>query len=189
MRTIAFTPIPPKGRIRRKLSATAAALSVAAIAAFSSVSPTLADTLRMYAPSDPASFDPAFFGTTTDVYLMNNTMPRLQTMALGDEWSLVNDVAESVDLSDPQNIIFKLKEGLQWANGYGELTAEDVKYSFERHKDPELGSYIAGEFDSLIEVELTDKYSGVIRLSEPNVSMWQLTIAWTGGVIVSKKGG
>ena len=187
MKKLAFTPHQLKERYRRKVSVVAAAVSVATIAAFSSVSPTLADTLRMYSPSDPASFDPAFFGTTTDVYLMNNTMPRLQTMALGDEWKLVNDVAESVDLSDPENITFKLKEGLQWANGYGELTAEDVKYSFERHKEPELGSYIAGEFDALVEVEVTGKYSGVIRLSEPTISMWQLTIAWTGGVIVSKK--
>lgn len=165
-------------------------VGTAAIALFASlaqISAVGADTLRVYTPSDPASLDPAFYGTTTDVYLMNNTMPRLQTMAVSDEWELVNDVAESIDMSDPANIKFKLKEGLQWANGYGELTAEDVKYSFERHKDPDVGSYIAGEFDALVEVEVTGKYSGIIRLEYPSVPMWQLTIAWTGGVIVSKK--
>ncbi len=187
MNTQVITPTTFKGRLRHHATAAIATLSIAAFAALSPISAAFADTLRMYTPSDPASLDPAFFGTTTDVYLMNNTMPRLQTMALGDEWKLVNDVAETVDLSDPANITFKLKEGLQWANGYGELTAEDVKYSFERHKDPELGSYIAGEFDALIEVELTGKYSGIIRLDSPSVPMWQLTIAWTGGVIVSKK--
>ncbi len=170
-------------RIGHVVGAAAFAMAVALVP-FGSAS---SDTLRVYTPSDPASIDPAFYGTTTDVYLMNNTMPRLQTMAVGTEWELVNDVAESIDMSDPANIKFKLKEGLQWSNGYGELTAEDVKYSFERHQNEELGSYIAGEFDALVEVEITDKYSGIIRLDYPSVPMWQLTIAWTGGVIVSKK--
>lgn len=162
-------------------------LAFAAAAALSQIGTAGAETLRVYTPSDPASLDPAFYGTTTDVYLMNNTMPRLQTMGVGSEWELINDVAASIDMSDPANIKFTLKEGLQWANGYGELTAEDVKFSFERHKDEEVGSYIAGEFDALVEVEVTGKYSGVIRLEYASVPMWQLTIAWTGGILVSKK--
>ena len=171
------------GSVRRFV----AAMALAMTAGLSQIGAADADTLRVYTPSDPASLDPAFYGTTTDVYLMNNTMPRLQTMAVSDKWELINDVAESIDMSDPANIKFTLKEGLQWANGYGELTAEDVKFSFERHKDPEVGSYIAGEFDALVEVEVTGRYSGVIRLEYPSVPMWQLTIGWTGGVIVSQK--
>ncbi len=177
------TAIRIVGSVRRF----ATTLALVLVAALTQIGTAGADTLRVYTPSDPASLDPAFYGTTTDVYLMNNTMPRLQTMAVGSDWELVNDVAESIDMSDPANIVFKLKEGLQWANGYGELTAEDVKFSFERHKDPEVESYIAGEFDALVEVEVTGKYSGVIRLEYPSVPMWQLTIAWTGGVIVSQK--
>lgn len=158
------------------------------VVAGSGISVTKADTLRVYVPSDPASMDPAYFGgATVDSILMDNIMPRLAAPAVGDEWLLELDIAESVDHSEPTAIRFTLKEGLQWANGYGEITAEDVKYSFERHLSENVGSYIASEFDALDHVEVTGKYSGIIRLAYPAVPMWQSTIGWYGGTIISKK--
>ena len=149
--------------------------------------PANAETLRVYVPSDPASIDPAYWGTTVDGFLMFNVLPRLATPAPGDEWKLDLDVAESVDLTDPTKIKFTLKKGLQWANGYGELTAEDVKFSFERHLDEAVGSYVAGEFDALDHVEVTGPHSGIIHLKYAAVPMWQSTLGWYGGTIISKK--
>ncbi|MEQ9490415.1 MAG: ABC transporter substrate-binding protein [Alphaproteobacteria bacterium] len=146
-----------------------------------------AESLRVYVPSDPASIDPAYWGTSVDGYLMFNVMPRLASPVVGDEWVLENDIAESVDLSDPKNIKFTLKKGLQWANGYGEITTEDVKYSYERHLDEKVGSYIASEFDALDHVEIVDKYTGIIRLKYAAIPMWNATLGWYGGTIISKK--
>ena len=151
------------------------------------VSAANSETLRVYVPSDPASIDPAFWGTTVDSYLMFNLMPRLATPVPGKAWKLELDAAESVDLSDPTKIKFTLKKGIQWANGYGELTAEDVKFSYERHLDEALGSYIASEFDALEKVEVTGSHSGIIHLKYPAVPMWQSTLGWYGGTIISKK--
>ena len=148
---------------------------------------THAETLRVYVPSDPASLDPAFLGTSVDGFLNLNLLPRLVTPAIGKEWKLELDAAESVDRSDPLNIKFTLKKGIQWANGYGELTAEDVKFSYERHLDEFLGSYAAAEFDALDHVEVTGKYSGIIHLKYAAMPMWQSTIGWFSGAIVSKK--
>lgn len=163
------------------------ALAAAIVALTVSMAPANAETLRVYVPSDPASIDPAFWGTSVDGYLMFNVLPRLATPAPGKEWKLELDVAESVDLSNPTKIEFTLKKGLQWANGYGELTAEDVKYSFERHLDEKVGSYIAGEFDALDHVEITGTHSGIIHLKYAAVPMWQSTLGWYGGTIISKK--
>ncbi|MEM7224334.1 MAG: ABC transporter substrate-binding protein [Pseudomonadota bacterium] len=163
------------------------ALFAAFLASAFVAAPAAGETLRVYVPSDPASIDPAFWGTSVDGYLMFNVLPRLATPAPGNEWNLELDVAESVDLSDPTKIHFTLKKGLQWANGYGELTAEDVKYSYERHLDESVGSYIASEFDALDHVEVTGTHSGIIHLKYPAVPMWQSTLGWFGGTIISKK--
>ena len=161
------------------------ATTIFALAAFAGTAN--AQALRVYVPSDPASVDPAFWGTSVDGYLILNLMPRLATPLPGDEWNLQLDAAESVDRSDPLKIIFTLKKGIQWANGYGELTAEDVKFSFERHLDESLGSYVASEFDALDQVEITGSHSGIIHLKYAAVPMWQSTLGWFSGTIISKK--
>lgn len=163
------------------------ALAAATFATAAMLGAANAETLRVYVPSDPASIDPAYWGTSVDGYLMFNVMPRLASPITGSEWKLVNDIAESVDLSNPTKLKFTLKQGLQWANGYGEITTEDVKFSYERHLDEAVGSYIASEFDALDHVEIVDKYNGIIHLSYAAIPMWNATLGWYGGTIISKK--
>lgn len=169
-------------------SAGAAFASLATVVGLSAFTVSAhAETLRVYVPSDPASIDPAYWGTSVDGYLMFNVMPRLASPVVGSEWKLENDIAESVDFSDPTKIKFTLKKGLQWANGYGEITAEDIKYSYERHLDEKVGSYIASEFDALDHVEVVDAHTGIIHLTYAAVPMWNMTLGWYGGTIISKK--
>ncbi len=146
-----------------------------------------AEQLRMAVPSDPGYLDPAYWGSTVDQFLIDNLYPRLAKYAPdGKEWKVELADAKSIDMSDPMNIVFELKPGIMWAGGYGELTAEDVKYSFERHLDPDLESSLAPEFSSLEEVEVTGKYTGIIRLKEPSATLWASTLVSTGGAIISK---
>lgn len=178
----------PLSDLNRRSLIKSAVIGLAAAVGLTAFTATAqAESLRVYVPSDPASIDPAYWGTSVDGYLMFNVMPRLASPVPGDEWVLENDIAESIDFSDPTKIKFKLKEGLQWSNGYGEITAEDVKYSYERHLDEEVGSYIASEFDALDHVEVIDKYNGIIHLKYAAVPMWGATLAWYGGTIISKK--
>ena len=61
--------------------------------------------------------------------------------------STVGVVIESIEQSeDGLEIAFKLKEGVQWHNGYGEVTTEDVKFSYERMIDPVVPDFL--EFHS-----------------------------------------
>ncbi|MCF8008237.1 MAG: hypothetical protein K9K32_00600 [Halanaerobiales bacterium] len=101
---------------------------------------------------------------------------------------LVNDAAEEFNVSDDGKVItFKLKEGIMFHKGYGEMTAEDVKFSFERIIDPEQNSEYAADWQTLDHVEITGKYSGKIILTEPLASLLVTTIPFTPGSIISKK--
>lgn len=146
-----------------------------------------AETLRIAVPSDPGYLDPAYWGSTVDQFLIDNLYPRLAKYAPGDEWTIELDAAKSVDLSDPQHIKFELKPGIMWTGGYGELTAEDVEFSLERHLDPDLESGVVTEYELLEDVEVTGTYTGIIHLSEPSTTFWTSTLVYTSGAIISKK--
>ncbi|MGB7244649.1 MAG: ABC transporter substrate-binding protein [Sulfitobacter sp.] len=164
----------------------AATLVVAASFGTTFATETSAESIRIAVPSGPGYLDPAYWGSTVDALLIDNLYPHLVRYAPGDEWNIELSAASSVDTSDPMNIAFELKPGIMWTGGYGELTAEDVEYSFERHLDPDVESGIANEFSALNEVEVTGKYTGIIRLNEPSATFWTATVAYTGGAIISK---
>jgi peptide/nickel transport system substrate-binding protein len=101
---------------------------------------------------------------------------------------LMLDAAESIDVNEDGTVIeFKLKEGIKFHKGYGEMTAEDVKFSYERIIDPEENSEMKFEWKTLERVEVTGKYSGKIILSEPLASLWTTTIPYSSGAIISKE--
>lgn len=145
-----------------------------------------ADSIRIAVPSDPGYLDPAYWGSTIDQFLIDNLYPRLAKQAPGTEWKVELDAAKSIDMSDPMQIAFELQPGIIWSGGYGELTAEDVKFSFERHLDPEMESGVAPEFAPMKEVEITGKYTGIIHLHQPASTLWSSTLVFTSGAIISK---
>jgi peptide/nickel transport system substrate-binding protein len=99
---------------------------------------------------------------------------------------LENRLAESIEPSeDGLEISFTLQKNIQWQKGYGELTTEDVKYSFERFAELESG--YASDWEALDHVEVIDDYQGKIILKEPQASLWTITLPLTSGYIVSKK--
>jgi peptide/nickel transport system substrate-binding protein len=88
---------------------------------------------------------------------------------------------------DPTHIKFKLKAGIMFTNGYGEMTAEDVKYSFERILDESLESTNTPDWGSLKEVVVDGKYEGTIVFNEPYPPAWSIALPYIVGNIVSKK--
>lgn len=175
-----------KGLLTASLQRAVRPFALAACVTASGLTGAAADTLRMAVPSDPGYLDPAYWGSTVDQFLIDNLYPRLAKYVPGDEWTVELDAAKSVDLSDPQHIAFELKPGIMWSGGYGELTAEDVEFSFERHLDPDLESGAVTEFLILDDVEVTGKYTGIIHLKEPSATFFTSTLAFTSGTIISK---
>lgn len=139
------------------------------------------------ATSDVSNMDPAFIPTVEDENIAYCVYQGLVGFKPGT-YELQNVLAESIEQSeDGLRISFKLHEGVQFHGGYGELTAEDVKFSFERIIDPEVDSVYALDWASLDHVQVTGKYTGVIVLKEPFAPLWKSTLPVQSGLVVSKQ--
>jgi peptide/nickel transport system substrate-binding protein len=99
-----------------------------------------------------------------------------------------NQLAESITTSpDGLTVDFKLRQGVKWQRGYGELTTDDVKFSFERFQDPKLAAAYADDFKALDHVEIVSKYEAKLILKEPQATLWTTTLPRTSGLIMCKK--
>lgn len=137
--------------------------------------------------ADISILDPAFYPSSVDEMVALNINEGLVAYKPGT-WEVVNVLAESITPSeDGLTIDFKLREGVEFHKGYGELTAEDVKFSFERIADPEVDSPYRGDWPTLDHVEVTGKYTGQIILNEPFAALWTTTLPIGSGWILSKK--
>lgn len=144
-------------------------------------------TLTVHLYEDIQNLDPAFYPSDADESVMADVYQGLVGWKPGT-FDLVNLLAEEITTSaDGKEIDFKLREGVQFHHGYGELTAEDVKFSYERMIDPKLNAVYASDWAALDHVEVTGKYTGKIILKEPSAPLWISTLPGTSGYILSKK--
>jgi peptide/nickel transport system substrate-binding protein len=142
--------------------------------------------LRVRIGDDPQSLDPAFITGAGGTATAENIYEGLVSYEPGT-FEVVNVLAESIETSaDGLTIDFKLKEGVQFHGGYGEVTAEDVKFSYERLVDPELDSPYAGDWEAIDRVEVTGKYTGQIIMSQFYAPLWTTTLPVNAGWILSK---
>lgn len=136
---------------------------------------------------DITNMDPAFHLGDEEYNINLAIFSRLMKYKPGSQ-ELKLDAAKSVDVSeDGKTVTFELKQGIQFHEGYGELTAEDVKFSYERIVDPENDSPYKSSWKTLDHVEVTGKYSGKLVFSEPLASLFTTSIPYTAGAIISKK--
>ena len=101
------------------------------------------------------------------------------------------DAAAEIKQTSPTTIEFRLKPGLMFTDGFGEMTAEDVKFSFERIGLPPVAgakeSSYKADWLHLTTVEVKSKYEGRIVLARPRANIYDVVIADGSGCIVSKK--
>lgn len=141
--------------------------------------------IREYASLD--SFDPIIHAGIPEETVHHAIYNKLVSYIPGDKWGWRKEIAESIEQVDDTHIAFTIKQGVMFTNGYGEMTAEDVKYSLERHFDPKLKSQLKGDLGPMSHVEVTGRYSGVIVLKEAFQPIWMTGIAYMAGNIISKK--
>jgi peptide/nickel transport system substrate-binding protein len=143
--------------------------------------------LKVRSASDLINADPAFHPSGIDGVIAETVGQGLVSYKPGT-WEVINVLAESIHPSaDGLRIDFKLKQGVQFQGGFGELTADDVKFSYERFLDPKLNAPYKGDWAALDKVEVKSKYEGTIVLKESFAPLWTSTLPVTSGVIVSKK--
>ena len=133
------------------------------------------------------TFDPAVHAGIPVEVACHAIYNKLISYKPGEEWGWRLEAAESMEQVDPTHIKFQLRPGIKFTNGFGEMTAEDVKYSLERHSIPELHSQVKGDLGTFSHVEITGTYSGVIVLKEPFSPIWMSGLAYMAGTLLSKK--
>lgn len=143
--------------------------------------------LKVRSYADMRSLDPAFSQGIVDEEIQGSIYSKLIQYKPGREWGYQLDAAESIEQSSPTSIKFKLKKGVMFSGGFGEMTAEDVKYSYERILDKDLKSTNTPDWGTLKGVEVTGKYEGTIEFENPYPPAWNIALPYIVGNIISKK--
>ena len=100
------------------------------------------------------------------------------------------DAAAELDHVNATTLRFALKPGLLFSHGYGPLTAEDVKFSFERFATAGPGGGLATrgkDWAALDAVEVTGPLSGVIHLKSPAPNLLTEVLPGGSGCLVSRR--
>lgn len=79
---------------------------------------------------------------------------------------LIPDLAERWETPTPLTYVFHLRQGVRFHDGT-ELTADDVKATFDAIRDPTFPSPKQGSFAQIREITVVDRYTVRFDLSEP----------------------
>ncbi len=167
--------------------------SLATVVAFGGSHPAFAASDRtriiVRVEKDLSNLDPANRSGPIDLNVIWSVQQGLISFKPGStEWEL--DAAEELTQVSDTEIAFRLRPGLKFTDGYGDLTAEDVKFSFERFLKPDAeGKPVtyAKDWSELDRVEVTGPLEGRIVLKNPSPALFTIALADGSGRIISKK--
>lgn len=142
------------------------------------VSPTLAQDAGMItialAARAPGGINPQQPGLTGGdnwtIYQVFNTLVRAPDgrFATRPE-EFEPSLAESWESSpDAKTWTYKLRKGVQFHKGYGEMTSEDVVFTFGRQLDKDLVTAGKVQFSNIESIEAPDAYTFVAKLKRPD---------------------
>jgi peptide/nickel transport system substrate-binding protein len=128
--------------------------------------PKYGGTLNAAFQNEWAGLDPHTVSSYSSYQILNNVLDGLTFY--DDDLNLIPWLAESWEQSeDGLTWTFHLREGVMFSNGR-EMTAEDVKWSFERLIDPATGAGNAGRVGPPeTQIEVIDDYTVAITHPEP----------------------
>ncbi|WP_156290669.1 ABC transporter substrate-binding protein [Oceanobacillus salinisoli] len=132
---------------------------------------------------EPAGLDPHKTPAASSIRVYSKIYEGLVTF--DENMEVEGQLAESWEQPDDTTYLFNLIEGVQFHNGR-EMTAEDVKYSFERILDEETASHIASYFAGIESIEVLGDYQVQFKLAEPDATFLS-NLTHSGAVIVPQE--
>jgi peptide/nickel transport system substrate-binding protein len=124
----------------------------------------VAQDLLVANDQDPVGLDPAKNPAASSLRIIEKLYNGLTRM--NEKMEVVPDLAEKWENPDPLTWSFTLKKGVKFHSGK-ELTADDVKYTYDRILDKNTASIAASYFAQVAKIEATDKYTVKFTLKEP----------------------
>ncbi|MGR9173677.1 ABC transporter substrate-binding protein [Rhizobium sp. KDH_Rht_773_N] len=144
-----------------------------------------------------ASLGPAAFAQATDTLKIAFAARGLRTIDPAksiqgvDNWAIIHIYDKLVDLPlwkfpatidelvprlatswsstpDSKSWTLKLRQGVKFHKGYGEMTSEDVKFTFDRIRDAVRVGGVRPKFTNISEVVADDPYTVTFKLAQPD---------------------
>ncbi|MCB5412010.1 ABC transporter substrate-binding protein [Pseudogemmobacter faecipullorum] len=142
-------------------------------------------TLRLRVADDFQVVDPyGMIGELDQILQACCTVTLVQLPDMRQEQKVTPYAASHYEWTSPTTLAFSLHEGLKWTGDFGPVTAEDVKYSFERLRGSD--SAWAYQFEKLDRVEVTGERTGILHLTEAFLPFELIALPYYGGNIVCK---
>jgi len=89
--------------------------------------------------------------------------------------------------ADAKQWSFKLREGVAFHKGFGELTSDDVKFTFDRLCDPVKSGGLKVLFENIAAVRTDGKYGISFDLRRPDPLFLASSVFHSGACIVCRK--
>ncbi len=165
----------------------ALALSAAGCAQTSNDGTSGSDAITTGTTDKVTSIDPAGSYDNGSFFVMNQVYGFLMNTKPGaEDVTPEPDLAESASFTSPTEYTVKLKSDLKFVNGH-DLTASDVKFSFERIvkiNDPNGPASLLGNLEK---VEAKDDTTVVFTLKQQNDQTWAQVLSSPAGPIVDEE--
>lgn len=175
---------------RRDFLEIAGATAVVSLGASRMAGAQDATTLRMgIAAKGPRHSDPNLTTQGSDNWATEQMYEQLVRpddgqFALSPDQYIPTLATEWTQSADARTWTFKLRQGVQFHRGYGEMTSDDVVFSYKRAMADGTNKTILA---NIADVVANGPYDITITLKEPDVNLMGTTIFSNNTAIVSKK--
>ncbi len=159
----------------------AAASQVSGTGAGSASATLPGKTLTIRNRGEIVNLDPHLGSGNPDAVIASNIYSMLVLTYPDARDKVIGDLATDWTVSpDSKEYVFHLRKGVQWHKNYGEVTAADVVWTFQRVLDPKLGSRSTAAFAELDKVVADDPYTVRITLKESDPTFLTAVLASVG---------
>ncbi len=116
----------------------------------------------------PNNLDPAFLSTTADFQAARQWLDYLVYIGEDNEPEVSRSLAENWQSNEAGTTwTFELRRGILFHDGK-EMTSRDVKFTFDRLRNPDIGAATVEMYANIQEITTPDEYTVAFKLEEPN---------------------
>ena len=137
---------------------------------------------RMAFAGDIVSFDPAYGYDGITCKIQPQVLETLLTFNAQNE--LVNQLITDWQQPDELTYVYEVRDDIVFSDG-NPMTMDDVLFSIEHHRDPEVASYLSWMFDGVESIEQTGDWEFTVKLTEPN-ACFKYVFATSAGMVFER---
>jgi len=139
--------------------------------------------LVMAIETEPVGFDPTLVTAFASHRVLENVYDGL--LKYDENMNLIPNLAVDFEVVDPYTIVFEIREGVKFHNGES-LTVEDVLFTFERIRDPEVKAPAATYYGEVESIKVIEGNKVEFKLKIPMASSLLPNFAGVNSAILSK---